>query len=218
MADKRKIYQFLRDLTANNSKDWMDENRERYHEAKDIWLEEIDLILQRLANHDARYGTLRPKDCVTRINNNRMFHPDRPVYKDHFAFSPSGKDEPALYLHVSPKESFIGGGIHNAENKVLKSLREAIDYDGEELLKITSKQPFQGLYGGLAADPNQLKTSPRGYDQEHRHIELLRRKSFTGIRHLTQKEIVSDDLVDIVEQAYLAVKPLNDYLARALSV
>lgn len=130
MADKRKIYQFLQDLTANNSKDWMDENRERYHEAKDIWLEEIDLILQRLAYHDARYGKLRPKDCVTRINNNRMFHSDRPVYKDHFAFSPSGKDEPALYLHVSPKESFIGGGIHNTENKVLKSLREAIDYDG----------------------------------------------------------------------------------------
>lgn len=215
---KRKIYDFLRDLTDNNSKEWMDENRDRYHEAKGIWLDEIAKILDRLAEHDPIYEKIKPKDTIMRINNNRMFHPDRPVYKDNFAFSPSGKDDPALYLHVSPSESFVGGGVYHPDNKTLKQIRGAIDYDGAELLKITQKKSFQGFYAGLDEDPDKLKTSPKGYDQDHEHIELLRRKNFTATHRLTQQEVISDELVDLVEQAYLEIKPLNDYLKRAMEV
>lgn len=216
--NKRKIYTFLRDLSDNNSKEWMDEHRDRYHKAKDIWLNEIQLILDRLAKHDARYASIRPKDTIMRINNNRMFHPDRPVYKDNFAFSPSGKDEPTLYVHVSPQESFVGGGLHHPDNATLKKIRAAFDYDGGQFRKIVEASSFQEFFGGLAEDPDKLKTSPQGYDQDHEHIDLLRHKNLTAIRSLTQKEVISDELVDIVEQAYLELKPFNDYLARAMTV
>ncbi|HKK73976.1 MAG TPA: DUF2461 domain-containing protein [Saprospiraceae bacterium] len=216
--NKRKIYQFLRDLSENNSKEWMDENRERYHEAKEIWLEEISNILKRLSKHDAHFTRIKPKDTIMRINNNRMFHPDRPVYKDNFGFSPPDMEGGTLYLHVSPKESWIGGGLYRPDNDILKSIRAAIDYDGEKLLEIIHADSFQDFFGGLTEDDQKLKTSPQGYTQDHRHIELMRRKNFAAIHPLTQKEVVGDDLVDIVERAYLELKPLNDYFERALLV
>lgn len=214
--NKRRIYDFLRDLTDNNSKEWMDANRERYHEAKQIWLEEIQILLDRLAKHDPRMKQIAPKETIFRINNNRQFHPDRPVYKDNFAFSPSSVEDPSFYLHLSPSESFIGGGLYRPDNKVLKKIRAAIDYDGEKLIKLSNKQSFQDFYGGLAEDQDKLKTSPRGYDVEHRHIELLRRKNFVAIHPLTQKEVISNDFVDIVEKAFVELIPLNKYLKQAM--
>lgn len=174
--NKRKIYQFLRDLTENNSKEWMDEHRNRYHEAKEIWLNEIGHILERLSKYDLRYTKIQPRECIMRINNNRMFHPDRPVYKDNFAFSPPSEGATALYVHVSPSESFLGGGMYRPDNDTLKKIRGAIDYDGENLIKIVDSKSFRDFFGGLSSDPDQLKTSPKGYDQDHRHIEFLRRK------------------------------------------
>lgn len=215
---KRKIYQFLRDLTKNNSKEWMDANRSYYQEAKGIWVEEVEAILQRLSQHDSSFAALNPKRTIMRINNNRMFHPDRPIYKDNFAFSPTGKDAPALYVHVSPSESFLGGGIYRPESKILKQIRAGIDFDGERLQQIIDQKSFQDFFGGLSEDPEMLKTSPKGYSVEHQNIELLRRKSFAALRPFSQAEFIADDFVDLVEQAYLELKPLNDYFAQAMSV
>lgn len=213
---KRKIYSFLRDLTDNNSKEWMDANRKRYHEAKDIWLEEVVQILKRLSKYDPLMEKMNPKKTIFRIVNNRMFHPDRPVYKDNFAFSPSAKEDPSFYVHLSPKESFVGGGYYRPDNTQLKKIRAAIDYDGEAFLKMVYKKSFVDFYGGLSEDPDQLKTSPRDYSADHRHIELLRRKNFVAIRPLRQKEVVSDDFIDILEKAYVELQPMNAYLKNAV--
>ena len=163
MPNKRKIYAFLRALSANNSKEWMDAHRKDYHAAK-------------------------------------------------------GGDEPLIYVHLSPKHSFIAGGLHNPDNKVLKSIRGAIDYDGDKLLDILHAKSFRDFYGELSEDPNKLKTSPQGYDADHEHIELLRRKDFTVMRDVIQEEVIADDFVDLVEQAYLELQPFNAYLKRAMEI
>ncbi|MEZ5007159.1 MAG: DUF2461 domain-containing protein [Chitinophagales bacterium] len=213
---KQKIYNFLRDLTANNSKEWMDQNRKYYLEAKEIWLDQISLILKRLSIHDPKMGQLEPKKTIMRINTNRRFHPDKPIYKDNFAFSPSTMNEAAFYIHISPKETFIGGGFHNPDNTILKKIRDAIDYDGDQFKKIIASKEFQDFYGGLPEDPNQLKTSPRGFSEDHKHIDLLNRKSFTGIKPLTQKEFLSDHFIDLVEQSFVTIQPFNAYLQKAV--
>lgn len=213
---KQKIYNFLRDLTANNSKEWMDQNRKYYLETKEIWLDQISLILKRLSIHDPKMGQLEPKKTIMRINTNRRFHPDKPIYKDNFAFSPSTMNEAAFYIHISPKETFIGGGFHNPDNIILKKIRDAIDYDGDQFKKIINSKEFQDFYGGLSEDPNQLKTSPRGFSDEHKHIDLLNRKSFTGIKRLSQKEFLSDNFIDLVEQSFVTIQPFNAYLQKAV--
>jgi uncharacterized protein (TIGR02453 family) len=214
---KQQIFDFLRDLDKNNSKDWMDENRGRYQAARKCWLEEIGLILDRLARHDAMFETIEPKDTVMRITNNRMFHPDKPVYRDNFACSPvKDMSRPAFCIHVSPNGSFIGGGLHRPEKQYLDRLRSAIDYDDERLKAIIGAREFQQLFGGFSPDDQMLKSYPRGYSKDHRHVDLLRRKNFTALRPFTEEVFVSDQFATFAEETFLALRPLNEYLEQAV--
>ena len=220
MIDKKYIFDFLRDLKNNNSKEWMDANRKRYHTARNRWLEEVDLILERLSKHNPYFAQFKAKHTIMRINNNRVFHPNKPIYKDYFAFSPTVKTNPIAHIHIAAglSWSFLGGGLWAPEKSVLKQMRDAIDYDGEVLLEIIGQKGFQRIFGGLAEDPKRLKFSPKGYPRNHRHIDLLRYNNLTAQVTLTEKMVTSENFVDFVEEAYLELKPLNDYLEKALSV
>jgi uncharacterized protein (TIGR02453 family) len=214
---KRKIYDFLSDLRENNSKDWMDENRERYHEAKDIWLESVAIYLDRLKQYDPEIAALKPKQCIMRINNNNVFHPNKPTYKDSFGFDPyKGRGRVSFYLHLSPSGSFIAGGLYHPSSNQLKKMRAAIDYDGQELLDIVNNKQFNDFFGGFAETEDALKTSPQGYNQDHEHIELLRLKNYVIVREVTQKEVLADDFVDTLELAYKLMQPFNEYLRRGV--
>lgn len=215
---KKIIYEFLRDLSENNSKEWMHANKSYYHRAKERWLQEVEVLLHRLAKYDSRFEKVPPKKCIFRITNNRQFHKDRPLYRDNFGFAPvEDMYEPSIYVFVSPKETFVGGGLHKPPSKNLKKVREGIDYDGEKLREIIEGKDFKEFFGGLDHYDDHLKTGPRGYDYEHRNIDLLCYKSFTVRHPVSRKEFLSNDFVDIVEKAYLLLRPMNEYLHQAIS-
>lgn len=214
---KRKIYDFLGDLRENNSKEWMDENRERYHEAKDSWLKEVAVYLERLKKYDPEIAALKPKQCIMRINNNNVFHPDKPTYKDSFGFDPyKGRGRVSFYFHLSPSGSFIAGGLYHPSPEQLRKMRAAIDYNGQQLLDIVNAPAFNDFFGGFSETEDALKTSPQGYDQAHEHIELLRLKNYVVLREVTQKEVIADDFVETIEKAYRLMQPFNAYLREAV--
>ena len=215
---KRKIFDFLRNLSDNNSKDWMDAHRDRYEECKKIWIGECRRILDKLAEEDKFYGDIEAKDSIERINNNLLYHPERPTYKNNFGFAPGEQKGSGLYVYVSPPYSFIAGGVHNPDNAMLKKIRARIDKDGDKLREIISDEGFQDYFdGGLEEDPKMLKTSPKGYSGDHEHIELLRRKNFTISHRITQDDVLGDDFPDKVAEAYTKMGPLLLYMREALS-
>lgn len=220
MNGKEYIWNFFLDLQKNNSKEWMDENRKRYHTAKQYWLDEVEAILNRVSKHDAFFLQFKPKDVIMRITNNRMFHPDKPVYRAHFACSPFTHEEKIskFFFAFGPEFTLIGSGLYRPEKEVLESVRQSIDYDAEELLEILNDVKFKKFFGGLAIDEHQLKTSPRGYAKDHPHIELLRRKSFTVTYEPTKKELIEGNLADIIEEAVLTATPFIQWLTKATSI
>jgi uncharacterized protein (TIGR02453 family) len=221
MKNKKAILDFLKDLSKNNSKEWMDDNRDRYIFAKDAWLEEVQQILTYLKKFDNSYfDHFKPKDCISRITNNRMYNPNLPVYKDFFTFSIMDKTDMFSPLHISigVENSFIGCGYHNPDKETLKNIRDAIDYDGKSLKAILEKKQFKEFFGGLSNFTEPLKTSPKGYDKDHPFVEYLRYKSYTVLRNLTHKEFIDDNFINIVGQAYELSTPFRDYLKKANSL
>lgn len=214
----KKLYQFLRELQKNNSKEWMDEHRDEYHAIRDAyidWLNDMDI---QLAAIDPDYTPTSGKKAINRINNNLMFHPNKPIYKDHFG---AGLDQESkqgdFYIHLGVNESFIGGGYWHPSSKILKSIRAAIDYNGEDLKKILNKKSFKNMFGELIAD-DPLKTAPKGYSQDHKHIDLLRRKSFAVSCPLTQKEVIASGFEENVIEIYKEMLPFRRYLNQAVTV
>ncbi|WGK65505.1 DUF2461 domain-containing protein [Croceiramulus getboli] len=214
-----KLYDFLRDLQQNNSKEWMDEHRDRYHDIRDWyigWLEEMDT---KLAKIDPEYTHTPGKKAINRINNNLLYHPKKPTYKDHFG---AGLDQESkqgdFYIHLGTSESFIAGGYYKPKRELLDSIRSAIDYNGDEFKEILNKPSFQNTFGGLMDDPDQLKTSPKGYSQDHKHIDLLRMTSFAVSHSVTQKEVMQEDFQDRVIEVYKQMLPFRRYLNKAVTV
>ncbi|MCG9972934.1 DUF2461 domain-containing protein [Christiangramia crocea] len=213
-----KLFEFLRELNRNNNKEWMDQHRDEYHEVRDFfinWLNELDIKLGKI---DPEYTPTTGKQAINRINNNLMFHPDKPVYKDHFgAGLDKQKGKGDFYIHIGINECFMAGGFYRPKKKTLDSIRAAIDYNGNELKNILNRKSFKDIFEDLLED-DKLKSSPKGYPKDHKHIDLLRNKSFAVMHPFSQKEIQQDDFQQKVIDVYREMLPFRRYLNNAVTV
>jgi len=215
----KDLFEFLETLNNNNSKEWMDQNRSWYEQVKAdyvLWLEDLD---EELSKADADYFSLPGKKAINRINNNLLFHPNKPTYKDHIGAGLDKRPKTGdFYIHLGIEEIFVAGGFYKPKPEFLKSIREAIDYNGDEFKEIINSRTFKKHFGGLMKDEDQLKTAPKGFPQDHKHINLLRLKSFAAIKPFERKDVLSDDFKDKVIDTYLAMLPFRRYLNKAVSV
>jgi len=213
-----KIFTFLSNLQENNSKAWMDANRKEYKATRDEFIQFVDKVNAKMvATYPAYYDT-PGKKAIERINNNLMFHPERPTYKDHFGAVldkiTKGTD---FYFMVGVNECIIGAGMWHPDPKTLKSVRAGIDYNGNILKEIISEKSFVETFGELYQG-SRLKTAPAGYERDHEHIELLRLKSFAVMKNLTRKEVAAPDFADKLVEMYGVVQPFLSYLREAATV
>ncbi len=213
-----RLLEFLNELAENNSKEWMDANRDWYLDIKTYFLDEVTELLKGLIPIEPGLEVLRPKDCIFRQNRDVRFSPDKRPYKTNLAgyFSTGGKKSPGpgYYLHVQPGESFLAGGIWMPPADVIKKIRQEIDYNGKELERVLLEPTFKKFFGEMEGE--QLKTSPRDYESDHPYIQYLRYKSFIVSHPLTDKAIQNGSYKQVVLSGFSIMKPFHDFLARAL--
>ncbi len=217
--DFNELFSFLYNLQQNNNKEWMDANRKRYQYVRNEFINWLDHLNTILADIDPDYFSTPGKKGINRINNNLLFHPNKPVYKDHFG---AGLDQRSkqgdFYIHIGLSECILAGGYWKPENKTLKSIREAIDYNGEELVKILNKKSFKTAFGSLYDDGAQLKSAPKGFSKEHEYIDLLRNRTFAVMHPLQEEVILSKNFTDYVINIYKEMLPFRRYLNQAVTV
>jgi len=193
----------------------MDANRKWYHQAKDEVVTLFEPILASLKEIDPRIVQPNARKCVSRINNNLMFHPDRPTYKDHFGLVVGfGKGLADFYVHLGVDETEMAGGIWHPNPDKLRKIRTEIDYEGEKLRAVMEAEPFKSWFEIFKRDT--LKTAPKGYPRDHEFIELLKLKSIAAIRPITRADILSDRFQDMVIESYRAIIPLIDFVNVAI--
>ena len=217
MSFKNQI-EFLKELQKNNNKEWMDANRKWYKEVRDEYIGWLNSVNIRLSAIDDEYYDTPGKKGINRINNNLMFHPNKPVYKDHFGAGFDKKPQTAdFYFELGIDRCIFAGGLWRPEPKVLRSVREAIDYDGEELQKILNKKSFKHLFGALY-DDGKLSKSPKGFSNDHRYIELLRNKTFGVETTFSTKLTFEDNFDERLIEVYKEMLPFRRYLNKAITV
>jgi len=208
-----EVYRFLEELWRHNHKEWMDANRSWYTECRNFFISWLDDLNKTLATIDPEYFDTPGKKGINRINNNLMFHPNKPIYKDHFA---AGLDQRSKQ-GVGLKHNLLAGGYWRPESKVLRSIREAIDYNGEDLQAILYRPEFKKLFGDLYHD-QPLKSAPKGFSNDHPHIDLLRHKTFGVEMTLSRKQILAPNFTDTIIEVYQEMLPFRRYLREAVSV
>jgi uncharacterized protein (TIGR02453 family) len=207
---------FLSDLKLNNDRDWFQKNRKRYEEAKHNFVTFVQAIIDEITSFEPILKGLEADSCTYRINRDIRFSPDKTIYKTHMgAFivrggKRNGDKYAGYYFHVEPGNSLIAGGAYMPPADWLSSIREKIDRQGNELLKIEKHPDFTRFYGRIEGD--KLKTAPKGYPKDHPHIELLKFKSYLAEMSISDKDITGKDCFELIIRAFRAMKPLNDFL------
>lgn len=214
--NKSLIFDFLQDLVQNNSKEWMDQNRGRYEGCKEVLIDTFAPILDELKRIDPRIVQPNARKCLNRINNNLMFHPERPTYKDHFGVGFGyGKGLADFYIHLGVDEMFIAGGLWHPSSDKLKRLRQEIDYEGKEINEILNEPHFKQHFELYQED--KLINAPKGYSADHPNIDLLKLKSLAAFRQMERKDFLSDEFSALVIDSYQTIMPLLDFTNRAIS-
>lgn len=196
----------------------MDANRKRYKEIRDDFIAWLDRMNAQLAEIDVGYYDTPGKKGINRINNNLMFHPNKPIYKDHFGAGLDKRPNTGdFYIEIGIERCMYAGGLWRPDAKRLRSIREAIDYNGEELEKILNKKSFQQTFGGLWEDV-KLSNAPKGFSNDHPYIHLLRNKTFAVAKEFPTEEIFAMDFEQKVISVYQEMLPFRRYLNEAVTV
>lgn len=221
MLSKESL-QFLADLKENNNRDWFLAQKKRYDAYKADYHQLIEKLLEAMKPLDESLAMLEVKHCTFRINRDIRFSKDKSPYKTHVGiWLKSGSlnnEAPGYYIQIDPEKSFVGGGLYCPEPHQLQKIRREINFFYDDLQEIVNNPKFTQTFGSLTRDENStLKNPPRGFEKDHPGIELLKLKSFTAIEYFDTKTATQKDFVSQMSQKLILLKPLNDYLNRALS-
>ena len=211
---------FLSDLAKHNNKEWMDDNKKRYQEAKGYVIELVSEIITKASSFDPGLQGLQPKKTLFRINRDIRFSKNKDPYKTNFgaAIVDGGRKSgnPGYYLHIKPGANMVGGGIYQPEASTLQKVRQEIDYNGKEIRSIISDTKFKKLYGEPYGE-DKLKTAPKGYPKDHPDLDLLQLKHYVFMNDVEDKKVVTSKFSDFVAESYQTLYPFNQFLAQALS-
>jgi uncharacterized protein (TIGR02453 family) len=216
---ERSTLDFLRDLRANNNREWFAANKDRYQAEKEKFENFVGELIQEFSAVDDRLRVLQPKDCTFRIHRDTRFSQNKDPYKTNMgaSFNSKGKKihAPGMYIHCEPNEIFFGGGIYLPEKDMLFAIRKEISEFGDDVQAILDKPEFAKYYGGLER-ALALKKAPKGFDSAHKHVELLKLTSFIATRSFSDDEATSKNFIREIRRGAEILKPFLDMLEYAL--
>jgi uncharacterized protein (TIGR02453 family) len=215
--------QFLKQLKKNNNKVWFDANRNKYEAARNDIALFVQNVIDKFCKTDTTLTSLTAKNCLFRINRDVRFSKDKSPYKTNMGayFNAAGKNSmtSGYYLHISPGESFVGGGMYHPDAEALKKLRQEIDYNFKEFKSIIDNKKFKAVYAKGLSNNEDVKLSrpPKGYDENNPAIEFLKLKSIVATAPLSDTEITNAKFVSTIVKAFETLHPLVIFLNKAVN-
>jgi len=218
---QKSTLDFLKNLKKNNEREWFDANKEKYLAAKGNVDSFVEEVIKSFLSFDKSLAGLKAKDCVFRIYRDVRFSKDKSPYKTNMGagINRGGKkmEIAGYYLHIEPGKTMIAGGRWMPSGDHLKKIRQEIDYNGKQLHKILSDKNFKKLFGGLDnSDEYKLVRPPKGYDKDHKDVELLKLNSYLVWHEFNDKDVLSKNFLKNLTAIAKAMKPLLDFLNTAI--
>lgn len=214
------ILKFLQGLAKNNKREWMEQHRDQYLEAKSLFEDFVERLIHETVSFDDSVAGIDAKKCIFRINRDMRFSKEKKPYKINFgaSISSGGKSivDPGYYIHIEPaNRNFSGGGLYMPEKDSLLKLRQKISADSDRFLKIVKSPSFKKRFSDL--DQSQrLVSVPRGFSKEDPMAEYLKLKGFIGIENFSDNDAKDKGFLKKVALSFKAMADLNKFLRDAI--
>jgi uncharacterized protein (TIGR02453 family) len=214
---------FLRELAANNERDWFQSNKDRYlRVAQEPALQFVEDFAPRLAKI-SKHFVADPRaqgGSLFRIYRDTRFSKDKTPYKTHIAMrfgheSASEVHAPGFYLHIEPANSYAGVGLWRPEAVAARKIRQSIVDDPEAWKKAAHGKAFTSTF---TQDGESLTRPPAGFPPDHPYVDDLKRKDFIGGARLTDRQVMSDSFLTDFTAMCKTASPFVRYLTEAVGL
>jgi uncharacterized protein (TIGR02453 family) len=210
---------FLRDLKANNDREWFAPRKSIYEEHLRLPMIELVRAVHGEMLRFAPEYVGEPAKCIFRIYRDTRFSKDKTPYKTHIAasFWRNGMEKnrgAGYYFSVSPEEIEIAGGLYMPEPEVLLAVRQRIAGQHEAFRATFGAPRLKRLLGELQGE--SVTRAPKGFDPEHPAIDLLKRKQYCFFMMLDPTLAGTRKLFGEIVKRFEAMAPFISYLNHPL--
>jgi uncharacterized protein (TIGR02453 family) len=216
---------FLKELSANNNKEWFHSHQMEYEEYyKKPVREFVNQMSKRFAELQLPFHA-SPKFSLFRINRDIRFSKNKEPYKTNigilfpYSLEPISKkcvDKPGLYCHLEPGKSFIAGGVHTPTSEDLKKIREHIAVNWKLLDDVIKNKSFVSEYP-IILRGEKLKRMPRDFNEDHPKADWIKLKTFIVENDVEDSIFIGNNFIDIIEKKAISIAPFLDFLYNAVN-
>lgn len=195
-----EVWLFYEQLTANNSREFFNANRERFQVSVHG---PMVALAGELAAEFGQFKLFRPHRDV-------RFSSDKSPYKTQMGAVTEGEGGEFYYLHVDANGLYVASGYYRMAADQLDRFRRAVDDErtGEDLLA-----RIRRVEGRYTIEGRALSTAPRGYPRDHPRIRLLRHKGLTAAKAFGTPDWVSTgEAGKRIALAWRGAAPINEWL------
>lgn len=208
------IFNFLQELSQNNNREWFTTHKEEYETAQ----KEAEIFFRSVYDEVAKTDFVSEMK-IYRIYRDVRFSKDKTPYKTHFGLYFQRKQphyRGGYYVHLSPEETFVGGGFFDPNKEDLYRIRKEIELDGEGFSAVMASENIQKYFGGnLWGD--ELKTAPKEFDKNDPMIAYIRKKQFLLKHDFATEEVFQPDFQQKIVDSLVAMRPFFDFMTTALT-
>lgn len=214
---KKTTFDFLKKLSSNNDRDWFQSHKMEYELAKENTEQFVDALIAKMNVHD-QLETPSGKRSLYRIYNDVRFSKDKTPYNPRFA-GYLKRLKPMLrggyYFWIKPGSSRVGCGFVYPNAEDLKRVRQDISANYEDWTKLLRSKGIVTNFGEMQGE--QVKTTPRGFQNDDPAIDLLRYKQYWFERSFTDKEVLASDFLLNINKTFKSIRPFFNYMSDVLT-
>ena len=212
--------QFFVDLREHNDRAWFQPRKDEFEA---LIKDPFEALVAELADRFERRGIplqADPKHSIFRIYRDTRFSKDKSPYKRHLGASfpwveSRGTDADAgerahgngAYFNFEPGAMYVGGGMWMPDKARLDVFRQRLLDDPEGVRAALEEPGFVARFGSIVAH-EELKRVPAGFPADHPMADLARYKDLVFGHPLSDADVGSPDLPDLLADEYAAATPV----------
>lgn len=208
------LFPLLEELKKNNNRDWFADNKKRFQQED----KSLKLFFEEITKGLNTFDEIE-KLKIFRIYRDVRFSKNKLPYKTNRSANwmrAGAHRRGSYYLQLEPGNSFIGCGFFQPNPADLLRIRKEFEMDDTEIRGILNQAEFKKVYEGFDTS-DQVKTAPKGFDKDHKAIDLIKNKNFFVAHYYSDKEVLSEDFLKTILYHFQLVQPFFKYMSEVLT-
>jgi uncharacterized protein (TIGR02453 family) len=214
-----QLFDFLRELKANNNREWFEPNKPRYFEDLRDPVQAFIVAMGPRLRQISPQLVADPKRSMFRIYRDVRFSKNKTPYKTNascfFFHHAMGKEGTGVYLNLEPERCYLGIGSWHPDPVTRTKITDAIAAKPELWREATHGKDFRKVF---TLEGEQMAKLPKRYDPDHEFAEDLKRKDFVVVANFTEKQACAKDFLDRVDHSAKLAAPFLGFLIKAIGL